>query len=59
MNLLGPNGSPPWFLLAYLDPGTGSFLFQMLIAGMLSAMFMVRHSWQHLKGMVHQLPWRR
>ena len=31
-------------LLAYLDPGTGSMVFQMLIAGLLSSMFVIR-SW--------------
>jgi len=51
--------SPPWFLLAYLDPGTGSFLFQILIASALSGLFMIRQSWQHLKGMVQHLPKRR
>lgn len=31
-------------LWAYLDPGTGSMLFQVLVAGALSASFLVR-SW--------------
>ena len=34
----------PDVLLAYLDPGTGSMVFQMLIAGLLSSMFVIR-SW--------------
>jgi hypothetical protein len=31
-------------LLAYLDPGTGSLVFQILIAGLMSGAFFVR-SW--------------
>lgn len=29
-------------LLAYIDPGTGSLIFQMLIAGLMGAMFIFR-----------------
>jgi len=29
-------------LLAYLDPGSGSLMLQLLIAGMLSGLFMVK-----------------
>jgi hypothetical protein len=31
-------------LLAYLDPGSGSLLLQMLIAGLLSGMFFMKSS---------------
>jgi hypothetical protein len=34
---------------AYLDPGTGSMLFQVLIAGLLSAVFCVRTSYFSLR----------
>ncbi|HOP96601.1 MAG TPA: hypothetical protein PLK78_04090 [Verrucomicrobiota bacterium] len=30
-------------LMAYIDPGTGSYLFQMLIAGVLSVHMMIRN----------------
>jgi hypothetical protein len=30
-------------LLAYIDPGTGSYLFQMLVAGLLTFLMMLRH----------------
>ena len=36
-------------LHAYLDPGTGSFVFQMLIASLLGALFTVKIFWQRLK----------
>lgn len=37
-------------LWAYLDPGTGSMLFQVLIAGILSAAFFARSTLQWLMG---------
>jgi hypothetical protein len=38
----------PW-TWAYLDPGTGSMLFQVLIAGLLSALFCARSSYLNLR----------
>lgn len=35
---------------AYLDPGSGSFLIQMLIAGLVGAAFILRSSWGRIKG---------
>lgn len=34
---------------AYLDPGTGSMVLQMLIAGLLSALFAVKMFWLRIK----------
>jgi hypothetical protein len=34
--------------LAYLDPGTGSFLIQLLIAGLLGAGFLVKTFWSRI-----------
>ncbi|MGQ9730137.1 MAG: hypothetical protein ACUVX8_02600 [Candidatus Zipacnadales bacterium] len=36
---------------AYIDPGTGSYLFQLAIAGLLSALFVIRLYWRKLKGL--------
>ena len=35
---------------AYLDPGSGSFLIQLVIAGLLGAALAVRMSWSRIKG---------
>lgn len=35
--------------LAYLDPGTGSYIFQMLIAGLVGAGFAVKLFWTQIK----------
>ena len=43
----GPDVSP-WFW-AYLDPGSGSMLFQVLIAGLLSALFCARSAFFELR----------
>ena len=43
--------SPPVTGLAYLDPGSGSFLIQLLIAGALGAALAIRMSWGRIKGM--------
>lgn len=35
--------------MAYLDPGTGSFLIQLLAAGVLGGLFILRASWTKVK----------
>ena len=37
---------------AYLDPGTGSYVLQMIIAGLLGAAFAVKLSWLRIKRFV-------
>jgi hypothetical protein len=39
-------------LFGYLDPGTGSFALQLLIAGMFSSLYAVKHYWRQIKGAV-------
>ncbi len=34
---------------AYLDPGTGSYLFQILIAGLVGGLFVVKIFWAKIK----------
>ncbi len=34
---------------AYLDPGTGSYLFQMLIAGLIGGSFAIKLYWRRIK----------
>jgi len=46
----GPDVSP-WFW-AYLDPGSGSMLYQVLIAGLLSALFCARSALFELKSVL-------
>ncbi len=38
--------------LAYLDPGTGSFMLQMLIAGVMGALFTIKMYWYRVKAYV-------
>jgi hypothetical protein len=38
-------------LLAYLDPGTGSLVFQIACAGILGAAFSVKSCWRGLLGL--------
>ncbi|HMK07634.1 MAG TPA: hypothetical protein VK449_01240 [Anaerolineales bacterium] len=45
--LLAALAAPP----AYLDPGSGSFLIQLVIAGLLGAALAVRLSWGRIKGL--------
>ncbi len=37
---------------AYLDPGSGSFLLQLLLAGILGGLFAVRAFWGRLKNKI-------
>ena len=36
--------------VAYLDPGSGSFILQILIASLVGALFIVRVYWSKIKG---------
>ncbi len=40
---------------AYLDPGTGSFIFQILIAGALGGMLVIKTSWSRIRGVVSRI----
>lgn len=42
-------GTTGQILLAYLDPGSGSMLLQLLIAGLLSGMFLLKSSCVQLR----------
>ena len=41
--------------VAYLDPGSGSYLLQLLIAGLLGGLFVVRASWDKIKSFFRKL----
>lgn len=46
-------------LLGYIDPGTGSFLLQLLIGGLLGGLATLKLSWSRLRSYVrsnHQTP---
>ncbi len=36
-------------LLAYIDPGTGSFVFQAIAGALIGGLFVVRSSWDRLR----------
>jgi hypothetical protein len=40
---------------AYLDPGTGSFILQMVIAGIFSALFYIKMTWATISARFHNL----
>ena len=35
---------------AYLDPGTGSFVFQIIIAGVVGGLYTIKTYWRNIKG---------
>jgi hypothetical protein len=39
-------------ILSYLDPGTGSFIIQLLIGGLLSSLFLVKIFWKRITGIL-------
>ena len=47
--LPGAAGSSVPLLLAYLDPGTGSYALQILLATLFGGMFALKQSWAELK----------
>lgn len=40
---------------AYIDPGTGSMIIQMLIAGSVALIYAVKLQWKNLKGFAKKL----
>ena len=48
MTLLHVSFAPAVF--GYIDPGTGSYLFQMLMAGLLSSLFAIKMGWRNFRG---------
>lgn len=40
---------------AYLDPGTGSFIFQALIAGFVGTLFIIKKFWKNITGFFRNL----
>ncbi len=40
---------------AYLDPGTGSMIIQMAIAGFLSALFTIKMYWYRIKSVINRM----
>jgi len=45
----------PSFSYAYLDPGTGSYIFQLLIAGLFGLLFVLKIYWNRVKSFAVQL----
>jgi hypothetical protein len=37
-------------IIAYLDPGTGAMVFQMLIAGLVGGLFAIKMFWRNITG---------
>jgi len=48
--LMSPLGSILGVEKAYLDPGSGSYLLQLLIAGLLGSLFVIRTYWSRIIG---------
>lgn len=46
--------SLPRPLAAYLDPGSGSYLLQVLVAGLLGASFAAKRFWSDIKGFLRK-----
>lgn len=40
------------FLVAYLDPGTGSYVLQIALASIFGALYAAKHAWAQVKGKV-------
>ena len=41
----------PLPVYAYLDPGTGSYIFQLIIGGFVGALFLVKVYWDRIKSL--------
>lgn len=45
----------PQMAMAYIDPGTGAYIFQILIAGLLGAVFVIKTYWQKILAVMKRL----
>jgi len=45
----------PQMAMAYIDPGTGAYIFQILIAGLLGAVFATKTYWHRIKAVMKRL----
>ena len=45
----------PPYAYAYLDPGTGSYFLQLLIGGLLGALFSIKMFWKNIKNFLGNL----
>jgi hypothetical protein len=52
INFLAPQSRP----LAYLDPGSGSIIVQLLIAGLMAAGIFVKVFWKKIKAIFSRAP---
>jgi hypothetical protein len=43
------------FVVAYVDPGTGSFLFQLALAGLFGAAYAMKQAWSHFRDHARRL----
>jgi hypothetical protein len=48
--------SGSWVVFAYVDPGTGSYLLQVALAGLLGAGYAVRHFWTGVRSLFRRVP---
>jgi hypothetical protein len=48
--------APHHAVIAYLDPGSGSLILQLLIAGLMGAGILVRVFWKKIKGLFTHSP---
>lgn len=48
--------SAPPLLIAYLDPGTGSIVVQLLLAAVFSALFFVKRIWHWIRSLLTRPP---
>ena len=55
LEMLGPQ-SAPYAPRAYLDPGSGSILLQLLVAGILGGLFAARAFWGKIKAKLTRKP---
>jgi hypothetical protein len=46
-------------ILAYIDPGAGSMLLQLVAAGLFSFLFALKLGWSHIKNVLRTLTTRR
>lgn len=55
LQIMNATASTFWAPEIYLDPGSGSYLLQLLIAGVMGALLMLRVYWSRVKSFVMRL----
>ena len=49
----------PISAFAYLDPATGTYIIQIVVAGVLTSLFVIKHYWKLIISALQEIWWKK